>query len=461
MPMHRMIMMMALLAAPAAHAQWLPQWTGVWEREPTDGSVDAVGVHATPDGGLIAGVRFNRSNQVHIAVLRFDNDGSLQWVRGPSDGAVGDFNAIEPLRGGRFAVIGIPRSGARMFVRVHHAGSGELLWMRESSVGLPGDVRQGLHAMAEGALGELLVAVADSATGDYVVLRYAAEGEPLSTWRWHAGPDARVTDIAALADGGVVVTGIGEGLNGGYATVRFDAAGAVRFHDIEPGDRGSPLGPAHVAVDAHGDVLVAGTPEDGQMGVPETTVWKLDADGKRVWERVLGVDAEFPLGRDLKHFRLAANGDVLVVIDGGPHELPHRLVRLASGDGRALWQAPFSFSIGFSEFPPQAIVEAPHGRLLLAGSVSTEHTTFARLLEFTADGTPCRRRDEASLYVVGAATAGPEGWSVLGTTAGPSSVNGALVQRYDAKSSCDDGLADAVFSDGFDFDTRLSAPGRN
>lgn len=449
--------MAGLLVGQAACAQWLPHAACAWEREPTDGNVDAVGVHAMADGGLVAGVRFNRSNQQHLAVFRFDMACALQWVRGPADGAVRGFRVIQPLHGKRFAVVGTPLSGANVFVRVLDAGSGDLLWMRESSLGVLGE---GSQVVAESPAGELLIAVADAARGDYAVLRLAADGGAMPSWRWHAGADVRVSAIAALADGGAVVTGVGEALGGGYATVRFDATGALRFHDLEPGDRGSPLGPAHLAVDATGGIVVAGTPEDGQLGVPEVTVWKLAGDGRRAWKRVLGVDAAHPLGRDLKRFRLAANGDVLVVLDGGPHDNPHRLVRLAAADGRTLWEAPFSFSIGLGESAPRVLAEAPNGRLLLAGDVITGQVPFARLLEFTGDGRPCRRRDDRSMYVVGAATASAAGWQVLGTASGPTGVNGALAQRDDADGPCEV-LADAIFGDGFDAAAaRIPAPRR-
>ncbi len=457
MPITRLPLLLGLFAANADAASWVPQWTALWEREPANSNLDPIGVLAVEDGGLFAAVQFNRANRAHLAVMRFGNEGSLAWVRGPEDGAVGSVDAVERLRSGRLAVLGTTFTDARVFVSVHGADDGALLWQRESAAGSPAQVGRGGHALVENAQGELLVALSDATTGDYVVLRYAADGTALPIWRWHAGADVRVTDIAAPADGGAVVTGVGEGLDGGYATVRFDAAGTVRFHDLEPGDHGSPLGPAYVAVDGHDDIVVAGTPEDGQMGVPETTVWKLDAFGTRLWKRVLGVDAGYPLGRDLEMFRLAADGDALAVIDGGPHDMPYRLVRLAGGDGSTSWESAFSFSAGFGTRTPYALAEAPQGRILLAGAVLGEHAAFGRLLEFTPAGAPCHMRDDASLYFIGAATASAEGWGVLGIAAGPSGVSGAAVQRYDAGAPCDTS-ADAIFSDGFDADPMASGP---
>ncbi len=358
-------------------------------------------------------------------------------------GAVSETAGIERLGSGRVAVFGVPWSKGRAFASVH-GDDGEPVWTRVSSLGRLNVLGQDLHPLAEAADGGVLLRLSDQASGDYVVARYAADGSERPAWRRYAGAHVRATDIAALADGGAVVTGIGTGLGGGYATVRFEADGSARFDDLEPGDHGSPLGPAYVAVDAGGGIVLAGTPEDGQMGVPEATVWKLSANGERSWKRVLGVDAQYPLGRDLYRFRLAANGDALLVTDGGGSAAERlHLVRIAGTDGRVLWDRVFSFSVGFGQFPPHALAEAPNGRILLAGFVKTEHATFARQLEFDADGRACRSRDDETLFSFAAAAGSGQGWSVAAAGA-----DGVVAQRYDATGACDG--VDRIFADGFD-----------
>jgi hypothetical protein len=426
-------------ASECAAQPWLPLWSGVQpinveHARPLD-------VQVAPDGSVFVGAQFTRSNQGHAALLRFDDGGGLAWMR--DAGTVSETAGIERLRSGQVTVFGVPWSGAGAFVSVY-ADGGEPVWAHEPSLGRLNVLRQDLHQLVEAANGDVLLNLSDQGSGDYVVARYAADGSERPAWRHAAGAHARATDIAALADGGAVVTGIGIGLGGGYTTVRFDADGNARFGDLEPGDHGSPLGPAYVAVDADGGIVLAGTPEDGTMGVPEATVWKLDANGARSWKRVLGVDAEYPFGRDLFRFRLAANGDALLVTDGGgsASERLH-LVRIAGADGRVLWDRVFSFSIGFGQFPPYGLAEAPNGRILLVGFVKTEHSTYARLIEFGADGEPCRQRDDESLHSVGAAVGSEHGWSVA--AAGP---DGLVAQRFDADGACD--RPDPVFVDGFD-----------
>lgn len=440
MPILRKILFAGFaLAAECAAAPWLPQWSSP---QPLDVEpARPLDVQVAADGTVFVGAQFTRANQGHAALLRFENDGRLAWMR--DAGTVSETAGIERLRSGRVAVFGVPWSKHQAFVSVYGEDGG-LAWTRSSSLGRLNVLRQDLRQLAEAADGDVLLRLSDQASGDYVVARYAADGGERPAWRRYAGAHVRATDIVALADGGAVVTGIGTGLDGGYMTVRFEADGGSRFDDLEPGDRGSSLGPAYVAVDAGGGIVLAGTPEDGRMGVPEATVWKLTANGGRSWKSVLGVDPEHPLGRDLYRFRLAANGDALLVTDaGGSPSERWRLVRIAGVDGRVLWDRMFSFSIGFGQFPPGALAEAPNGRLLLAGFVATEHATFARQLEFDADGRPCRSRDDETLGSFGAAAGSGQGWSVAARGA-----NGIVVQRYDATGACDG--AERIFVDGFE-----------
>lgn len=438
-----------LAAAHAEPAQWEPQWSGPWERQPGHSSFRGVGLHVAPDGGAFAGLRFNHSNRAHVALLRFGSDGALSWVHAPDDAGVSEFHAFERLRSGRLAAVGVPRSGAQVFVRVY-AATGELLWQRESAGGrlFFDAVRYGLHALAENTQGELFVPLSDEATGDYVVLRYAADGTSLPTWRRHAGPHVRATDIAAFDDGGAVVTGVGDGF-AGYSTVRFRADGTVLFEDLEPGDRGSVIGPAFVAADADGGLLLAATPEDGVMGVTEVTVWKLASDGARRWKRVLGLGDGFPLGRDLRRFQRAANGDALLVVDG-PHTSDHSLVRLDGMSGIVLWETPLPLDEGDTTYmPSMGRGESAQGRILLAGSFKFLNTVrTARLVEFEADGRLCRRRDDPALFSADVAIAGAPGWTVLGIGSQPG--DGIYVQRFDDDGPCTEGIVDAIFADGFE-----------
>ncbi|ANB18506.1 hypothetical protein [Dokdonella koreensis] len=444
MAIGRIMLFVGLLATARASAgAWPPVWTGTWERRPGDTGSQPFDVQVAADGTVFAAAYFNRANQKHAALLRFENDGRLAWVR---EHPVWLIASTERLASGRIALVGVPDSGASVFVRVYDDAGGDLVWEREASIGRLDIEQHGLDHLAETPAGDLLVRLSDRTAGDYVVLRYTADGTALPPWRWPAGPDARATDIAALADGGAVVTGIGRGLGGGYSTVRLDATGAAVFDDLEPGQSGSPLGPGHVAVDADGGIVLAGEPEKTAHGAPGAMVWKLAANGARAWTRALPL---MEIGADVHAFALAANGDALVVTSGarGVAGDALRLVRLAGDDGRILWDTAFLFADGFgSGVAPSTVAETPDGRLLLAGHVRTQDATRAHIAEFTADGVLCRVRDDASLYAAAAAAGSAHGWTILASSPGP-----LVAQRLDASGACDGGTApDPIFGDGFE-----------
>lgn len=202
------------LAAHGAAAQWSPQWNGVWRPGEGDSSLRVLDVRVAPDGTSFVGGRFNRSNQAHAFLLRFESDGGLGWMH--DAGVVVEAGGIVRLSSGRIALFGEPWADERVFVGVYDQAGGEALWERRSALGRSLDFeRYDQDLVVETPGGDLLVRVGDQVSGDYVVLRYAADGTERPPWRWQAGPQVWTGgDIAALAGGGAVVTGVGRGLGG-------------------------------------------------------------------------------------------------------------------------------------------------------------------------------------------------------------------------------------------------------
>jgi len=99
---------------------------------------------------------------------------------------------------------------------------------------------------------------------------------------------------------------------------------------------------------------------------------------------------------------------------------------------------------------PSSLVTAPNGRVLIGGYgfIDSSGDVGARMVESDAAGAPCRSSVHVAMFSGIAATAGAEGWSVLGSSAYvPNVGNDAVVRRYDADGPCD--RADAIFADGF------------
>ncbi|HEY0229981.1 MAG TPA: hypothetical protein VGC55_01915, partial [Dokdonella sp.] len=281
--------------------------------------------------------------------------------------------------------------------------------------------------------------------GDYVVIRTDAAGHALPDWRSATGSsEVDVSEIVALPDGGAVVSGQGSFLDGGYVTVRFDAQGHTVFSDVELGEIGNPLGPARVRADANGDFIIAAAPES-MFGEPLAQVWKLGADGSRRWTRVLPNPLDDLASLQVGGLALTAQGDVLVEAFSVSDQR-FRLLRLDGASGEVLLD-----SVAAVGGTPTTLTSAPNGRVLVGGYdfIDSSGHVGARMVEFDAAGAPCRSSMDLAMFSSIAATAGAEGWTVLGTSAFVANVgNDAVVRRYDADGPCDG--ADAIFANGFE-----------
>jgi len=436
------VLVAALFLARSAAAQWEPQWIGVWQYDEPIRAVLPVGVRTDADGGVFAAIDVTHHSQAHATLARFGGDGGFAWTR---EHEVWTFAGAERVDAGRVALVGeSDAAGPPVFVRVYDPANGDVVWEQEStSARLEFDGRFDTRTLAVAANGDLLVRASDG--GDYVVIRYDAAGNALPDWRWASGgDDVSASDIVALPDGGAIVTGQGDFLGGGYVTVRFDAQGQAVFSDIELGEIGNPLGPSHVVADAAGDFLVAASPESS-FGVPKAQVWKIAADGSRLWTRVLTNPQDNLSSLDIGGFIRVGDGDVVVgaasVVDQR-----FRLLRLDGASGDVLWDS--TATIGGT---PTTLAMAPNGRILVGGYafIDSAGHVGARIVEFDADGTSCRSSADLGMFSNVAAAAGTQGWTVLGTSEYAQGVgNDAVVRRYDANGPCDG--ADAIFIDGFD-----------
>lgn len=146
--------------------------------------------------------------------------------------------------------------------------------------------------VARAADGSVLVA------GDHDVLTLDADGNVLSTL--DLGNDAQIASLAATADGALVVSGPGLG------TVKLDASGQRLWsHDFS----------GQIALDAGGNVVVAGATADATPGGSDVFVAKLDAQGKLLFSRTFG-DAGAQQRAEAVAVDAAGNVAVAGVFDG-------------------------------------------------------------------------------------------------------------------------------------------------
>lgn len=428
------------LVAPAAGAQWPPQWSTLWQHPEPFRSAIPLRTHVAADGAIFAATDVTHHNRSHVALARFEKAGNFAWLR---EHEALSLAGLALLDGGRVAIAGDSPSGApAIYIRVYDAASGELIWSRETAGGQTFvDTRHDTEQVAVDASGNLMVLASDD--GDYVVIRYDPDGNALAPWRRtiDLGAPVYANGIVALADGGAIITGQGRFSGGGYVTVRLDAQGNEVYTDTDLGGIANPLGPAFAVLDSDGNVVVAAAPES-PFGVPRAQVWKLAPDGTRLWTKVLPNPASVIDSMSVGGFRLAANGDAIISVEVVRGFF--RLVRLAAATGDVVWDV--DAAIGGT---PTTLAFAPNGRVLIGGHDFFMGGQVGRIAEFLSNGAPCRMHDDIGMFSRVKASGSGAGWSVLGTTQFVHGLgNDALVRQFDAVGACT--LSDSIFSDGFD-----------
>jgi outer membrane protein assembly factor BamB len=430
-------------AASAANAQWQPQWSTAWQHPETFHSASPLRVYVGADGATFAAVNVVHHAINHVALVRFNADGGFAWTQehvASSLAGIACFGTDQVAIAGDGGAADTP-----VYVRVYDAATGELLWNREAGGGRTKvDAQVEMPQLVVDAAGNLMVLASDH--GDYVVIRFDADGNALPTWRRTIDLDGDVlaTAIVPLADGGAVVTGRGRILGGGNVTVRFDAQGNEVFTDVEIVGP-FPYGPAYLGVDSEGGVIVAAAQET-PSGVPRAQVWKLSPYGARLWTTIVPNPGGPTSGMSIGGFTLAASGDTLIEADGGAGSV-FRLVRLNATTGAVVadFNAPFGGT-------PSTLALASSGRVLIGGdSPAGGGHVSGRIAEFDSSGEPCRIAGNLNLFSKVDGSAGNAGWSILGATSFVQGVgNDALAIHFDSDGACT--LIDRVFSDGFEAD---------
>lgn len=225
-------------------------------------------------------------------LLAYSPGGALAWQR-RFDGAAHSADLASALladdEGGAFACGHTWDGSGWRAVLLRYDRDGALRWTR--SFATPGaiDLERGPR-LARAADGSLRMGL--SSGGSFLVVAFEASG----AMRWRRaidvvpGADDALTALAVDASGNAIVAGpVGDGF-GGYETIALDPAGELLWTENEFGDFGSTLGPAFVALDADGEVVVTGVPESS-CGVLKTRTWRIDRGGRRLWTRSFPPDA--------------------------------------------------------------------------------------------------------------------------------------------------------------------------
>jgi uncharacterized delta-60 repeat protein len=257
------------------------------------GSAAAIAVDASGNV-YVTGWNDHSFTYTDYVTIKYNSSGAQQWVArydGPGhadDRATG----IAVDTSGNIYVTGWSQSGSLIgtsdYATVKYNSSGVLQWVARYDG--PGNSSDHAVALAVDGLGNVYVTGSSFGTNtvtDYATVKYSSAGAELWVARYD-GPSHFYDYPTALAideTGNVHVTGVSDGPSTGqgfFATVKYDPSGAQSWIARYIGSAHSDDRAAGIAVDALGNVYVAGTSADSIAGNRCTTI-KYNSSGTREW----------------------------------------------------------------------------------------------------------------------------------------------------------------------------------
>ncbi|OLE12922.1 MAG: hypothetical protein AUG52_02310 [Verrucomicrobia bacterium 13_1_20CM_3_54_17] len=271
---------------PSGTQQWAARYNG-----PASDSDQASAIAVDASGNVyVTGSSIGTTwPDYDYATIKYDSSGQQQWVArysGPgNDLDFGNAIAVDPS--GNVYVTGASFGSGTGFdyATVKYDSSGQQQWVARYNG--PGNADDEAYGIAVDASGNVYVTgFSDNSGFDYATIKYDSSGQQQWVGRYNgpANDDDEARAITIDGSGNVYVTGysVGSGTQEDYATIKYNASGTEEWVARYNGQANFNDDAAAIAVDASGNVYVAGWSVGSGSGYDYATV-KYDSSGAEQW----------------------------------------------------------------------------------------------------------------------------------------------------------------------------------
>jgi len=319
-----------------------------------------------------------------------DNSWGILFNAPPREVLLG--TAVAPYQNGDFIVAGtevLYRTGSQI-VLCSPANLSERVWVSEvTPEGQTAwlnvyNVSGGVSDVAITPNGSIVVVGNFGSSNSSVwVMKLNGGGRVLWARKYSVEGYVNASSVAVESDGSIILVGrawVKASLGSGLWVMKLKSNGDVEWSRVYD-ERGSDGGYA-VAVDANGNIVVAGTTDSFGSGYEDVWVLKLRGNGTVVWQKVYGGSSN----DEARGVALEKNGDIVVVgrtWSFGANITDGWILRLTP-KGNVEWEKAYGGN-GYNAF--RSVATAPNGYVYVVGYVKNlSGEEYAWLLKLDPDG---------------------------------------------------------------------------
>jgi uncharacterized delta-60 repeat protein len=278
--------MITLKYAPDGTQEWARSFDG-----PASSYDHAYGVVVDPFGDICV-TGFAEDSSQDFVTIKYNSDGDTLWVRwydGPDD----DYDNARTMAvdaSGNVYVAGFSDGGSGYgddYCTIKYSPDGVQQWVRRYA-GPAGDI-DWIYDIAVGPSGNVYVTGNSTNVGynsDIFTIAYSPGGDSLWTARYDGGISNSDVGRAIAVDssGNVYVTGysVGTGTDWDYATIKYDASGNEQWVRRYNGPANSSDDPSDIGVDPDGNIIVTGG-SYGTGAMSDFLTIKYAPDSTEIW----------------------------------------------------------------------------------------------------------------------------------------------------------------------------------